>query len=268
MNIKLKADNYHKKQYKKLLCSEWRHDTVKDLFLLTDNFLNSGGLPVSYSKRPDAAEWEKNMLPYISLISDQIGAEYFPAVPKKIPERKSVTKIYRHRLVSEAVYNLTFPLSLKSGEFRNQTIKLNGDTDFLKDLKSLTVLLALNCIIPELAKERMKEEHDYIICILFLNTLITWHDNPAHQNYLLSVLFDKIGRSDMYRAFLYNSFRLTSPEDHDYLTKAQAYWSALIDEKMFDEAEDFVLKLLKNSGEEHFEEIKEIISLTFHLQHA
>ncbi len=55
MNIKLKADNYHKKQYKKLLCSEWRHDTV---FSLTDNFLNSGGLPVSYSKRTDAAEWD------------------------------------------------------------------------------------------------------------------------------------------------------------------------------------------------------------------
>jgi len=266
MNIRLKADKEHKRQYKKLLSSEWSADTVKDSFLLTDDFLNSGGIPVSYSKKTAATDWKTDILPYRSLISLQINDEHFPVIPEKIPQRKSVSKIYRRNLVSEAVYNLTFPLSVKIGEFKNQPVKLEGDTDFLKDLKSLIILLASNYIIPELTKERMKEERDFIISILFLNTLITWHDNPAHQNYLLSVLFDKLGWSDLYRLYLHNAFKLTPPEEHDYLTKAQAYWSALIDENMFTEAEDFALKLLKNSKEEHFEEIKEIVSLTFHLQ--
>jgi hypothetical protein len=38
------------------------------------------------------------------------------------------------------------------------------------------------------------------------------------------------------------------------------------DEDLFDDAEEFALRLLRNSGEKDFEEIKEIVSLTFHFR--
>ncbi|NJL60450.1 MAG: hypothetical protein HC887_13235 [Desulfobacteraceae bacterium] len=266
MNIKLTADKRHKRQYKKLLSSEWSLKTLKDSFLLIDDFLNSGGLSLRYSDRTDKFDWKVSMVPYMNLLLLQINDSNLPIIPSKIPQRKSKSKLNQYNLVAETVYDLVFPLSAKFGEFEN--LKPEGDLDFLKDLKSLIFLLASNYIIPELTKENMKEERDFIICVLFLNTLITWHDNPAHQNYLLSVLSDKLGWSDLYRFYLYNAFKLTSPDEHDYLTKAQAYWAALIDEGMFDDAEEFALRLLKNSGEKDFQEIKEIVSLTFHLRKA
>ncbi len=266
MKIKLIADNQHKRQYKKLLTSEWSSEILKDSLLLIDDLLNSGGLSLGYSKRADKIDWERTILPYINLISLKINDDKFPVIPEKIPRRRSASKICNHNIVSEAVYDLIFPLSVKIGGFQNSDLKLEGDLDFFKDLKSLIFLLVSNYILPELAKEQMKEETELIICVLFLNALITWHDNPSHQNYLLSVLFDKLGWSDLYRLHLHNAFLLTSSEEHDYLTKAQAYWSALIDAQKFDDAEDFALKLLKNSKEEHFEEIKEIINLNFYFQ--
>ena len=39
------------------------------------------------------------------------------------------------------------------------------------------------------------------------------------------------------------AFRFTSPEDHSYLTKAQEYWSELLDQAKFKEAEDFLFSL-------------------------
>lgn len=264
MKVKLIVDKHHHRQYKKLLTSAWSLETVKDSCLLMADFLKSSGLPLSYSTNSAKMNWEKNILPYLHLISSQVNEAQLPMVPDKLPQRKSTTNLYKHHLVSEAAYNLAFPLSI--GEVNYPHMKLEGDVDFLKDLKSLIFLLVSNYVLPELTKARMTEERDFLIWVLFLQALITWHDQPAHQNYLFAVLFDKLGWSSLYRWHLQNAFKLTSSEEHDYLTKAQAYWSVLIDEELFSEAEDFVLRLLRNAREEHFEEIKAMVALTFHLQ--
>lgn len=101
---------------------------------------------------------------------------------------------------------------------------------------------------------------------MFTHSLIAWHDNPAHQNQLFSIVFDNMGFHEAVIECLYIAFRLTAQEDHDYLTKAQAYWAALIDAEMFDKAKEFSLRLLRNSSEKHFDEIKEIIELSFELE--
>jgi len=55
------------------------------------------------------------------------------------------------------------------------------------------------------------------------------------------------------------SFRFTSPRDHSYLTKAQEYWSELLDRGKFEEAERFLFSLHLQSLPDQQEEVQEMI---------
>ena len=49
---------------------------------------------------------------------------------------------------------------------------------------------------------------------------------------------EHLGNQERRLELLDMSFLLTSPQDHAYLTKATAYWSALMDLQRFQEARD------------------------------
>ncbi|MDM8515524.1 hypothetical protein QUF76_04935, partial [Desulfobacterales bacterium HSG16] len=254
-----------------LLASNWTSETMKESLNLINSIFNSCQLPLGFSEL--LRKYDKSELPdfftssnFTNYLKNQtilLSSKNFPNIPEKIPKRRSPTKIEYSRLALEVIYNLTFPMFATYKNDKN--IILEGEIGFLRDIQSLIFILTSNFILPLLKEHRLKEEFNYLNLMMFTHSLVVWHDNPAHQNQLFSIVFDNMGFHEAVMDCLYIAFRLTPSEDHDYLTKAQAYWTALIDAEMFDKAKEFSLKLLRSSSEEHFDEIKEIIELSFEL---
>ncbi len=272
MNLHLNKNKMLSDKYQQILTSEWSTETVKESLKLADSFLNNCQFPIGFSEliqryeNSDLTDFfiSSHFTNYLKDQSALLITNNLPIIPEKIPKRRSPSKIEYSRLSLEVIYNLAFPVFTPYMNGKN--IILKGDIGFLRDIQSLIFILTSNYILPILREQRLKEESDYLNLIMFTHSLIAWHDNPAHQNLLFSIAFDNMGFHEAVIECLYIAFRLTAPEDHDYLTKAQAYWAALIDAEMFDKAKGFSLRLLRNSSEKHFDEIKEIIELSFELE--
>ena len=58
------------------------------------------------------------------------------------------------------------------------------------------------------------------------------------------------------------SFRLTSPQDHAYLTRATTLWSELMDLQEYEKASKFLFFLTKHAPDNCQEEIKDMLSET------
>ncbi|ETR67714.1 MAG: hypothetical protein OMM_04990 [Candidatus Magnetoglobus multicellularis str. Araruama] len=260
-------------KYQQLLITQWNFETMKESLDLANSFLNSCKHPLGFSEllqnygNSELSEFltSSNFRNYLQNQVIFTSNKNFPSIPEKIPKRRSTSKIIYSKLTLEVIYNLAFPVFATNK--KNKNFILDGEIGFLRDIQSLIFMLTSNIMLPLLKQHRLKEEINYLNLMMFTHSLMVWHDNPAHQNQLFSIVFDNMGFHEAVIDCLYIAFRLTLPDDHDYLTKAQAYWSALIDAKMFDKAKEFSLKLLRYSSEKHFEEIKEIIELTFELEH-
>ncbi len=274
MKIYLNKSRLLAEKYQGLLASRWTLETLKESLALADVLLNDCNLPLGFSGL--VRDCDPSGLPdffisshfndYLKDQSALLGGRRLPDVPDKIPKRRSPSKIEYSRQTLEVIYDLSFPVF--AADKNRQDFVLEGDIGFLRDLQSLIFILTADFILPLLREHRLKAEFDYLSLIMFTHSLIAWHDNPAHQNQLFSILFDRIGFKEAAVECLYVAFRLTAPEDHDYMTKAQAYWSALIEAERFDNAREFALKLLRNSPEKYLDEIKEIIELSFEMEHS
>jgi tetratricopeptide (TPR) repeat protein len=275
MKLNLKVTPSLIKQYKKLLTSDWSVKTLPDILSLADKFFINCDLPPGFTPSIEAKSQLSNLnvastvisLPphlinYLQAFTAQING--IPSISKHMPKRHSPSQIEHARLTLEISYNFTFPIFVEN---RGDIILLSGEIGFLRDIQSLLFLLTSEYVLPDLQQEQMTEELNFLTLILLSHCLIAWHENPAHQNHLLYVLFENLGFYEMARERLYTAFKLTSPFEHEYMTKVQAYWTALIDAKRFDEAEEFLFRVLRHSPEEHFEELKEIIQLNFELRY-
>jgi tetratricopeptide (TPR) repeat protein len=271
MKLNLKVTPSLIKQYKKLLISDWSEKTLPNVLSLADKFFINCDLPPGFTPSIEAksqlskmnvASFPPHLINYLQAVTAQLNG--IPNLPKKMPKRRTPLKIEHARQILEISYNFTFPIF---AENRDDINSLGGEIGFLRDIQSLLFLLTTEYVLPVLQKEQMTEELNLITLILLSHCLIAWHDNPAHQNHLLYVLFENLGFYELARERLYTAFKLTSPFEHEYMTKVQAYWTALIDAKRFDEAEEFLFRVLRHSPEEHFEELKEIIQLNFELRY-
>lgn len=268
MKIHLNKNSLLIDQYQKLLASQWTSDTMKESLVLANSFLNSCEFPLGFSEY-DKFELHdfftsSNLKNYLQSQTEFLSSKDLPDIPERIPKRRSLSKKECSRSTSEVIYNLTFPIVAAYKIKKN--IVLDGEIGFLRDIQSLIFILTSNFILPLLKQNGLKEEINCLNLMMFMHSLVVWHDNPAHQNQLFSIVFNNMGFHEAVIERLHVAYRLTPPEDHDYLTKAQSYWAALIDAELFDEAKDFSLKLLINSHKKHFEEIKQIIELTFELE--
>jgi hypothetical protein len=93
---------------------------------------------------------------------------------------------------------------------------------------------------------------------MFVHALTVWHDDPAHQYYLLSVLMDYLGKHEASTGFLERSFRMTPPDDHSYLTKGQSLWLDLLEAGRRKAAEKVLSHLAKTAPLKYKEEIDEM----------
>jgi hypothetical protein len=140
---------------------------------------------------------------------------------------------------------------------------IRGETGLFRDLQSLLYLHAVDWLLPQLRSAGFVPEHDLLLDAMGYHFTAVWRDNPAHQQYLISVLAGYVGDRELEESSLLASFRLTDPEDHDYLTLAQCYWSFLLENHRSEDAESFLLGVYRRAPRESLAEIREMIDDTF-----
>src|SRR5437868_9122285 len=97
---------------------------------------------------------------------------------------------------------------------------------------------------------------------MYIHTILVWKRQPEHMFDLQAVLMGHLGNAERRLALLESSFLLTSPQDHAYLTRATAYWSALMELGRRHEALEFLFSLSRRAPDSCQEEIQEMLAET------
>jgi hypothetical protein len=135
---------------------------------------------------------------------------------------------------------------------------ITGDSDFFLDVLALAFQAAIHFVLPELRKKH-PAEHSILLhsAVLFCVGYSAYE--AAHYAYMMSMIHGYLGDEDQRLQSLFASFRLTSPRDHSYLTKAQEVCTELLDQQRFEEAERFLLSLSRWSLPTQQDEVREMV---------
>ena len=83
--------------------------------------------------------------------------------------------------------------------------------------------------------------------------------------FLKSSLFHYLKLTQQETDALMESFRLTDPGEHDYLTKAQAVWMSLLERNELSKAKAFMLDVYRVCPQSAREAVQEILDETYGL---
>jgi hypothetical protein len=133
-----------------------------------------------------------------------------------------------------------------------------GKTEFLADVQALAFQAAIHFVLPEVRRKHPLE-HSLLLHSAVLFAISYSAYEPAHYAYMMSMIHDYLGDQEQRLRSLYASFRFTPPQDHSYRTKAQEFWSELLDQNRSEEAERFLLSLHWWSLPSQGDEIREMI---------
>ena len=163
----------------------------------------------------------------------------------------------RQRAIQAGAY-VSFPNWLP-----REAKRIGGNVSFVRDIQSLICNLSIEFLLADLEAQGLLAERNHVINELFAHVVTAWDEDVAHQWYLRANLFDAIGDTQAAGKALLNAFRATAPDEHDYMTKAQAYWSHLLDQDDFESAERFMVVLARSVPHEHLEEVRELTRATY-----
>ena len=253
-----------RRRYQELLTQEWCERTFRGVLTLTRDELESSGLKLVFDwerpPKPAPAGREPLRVPpaasdYLKKFLEQMNADFAPHVPAAIPEQRPDEKAgLAHEATQAAVY-VTFQT--------RADFHLTGDVAFLRDTQSLLFELALLFLLPKLRSKHLEEEHDYLLNALYAHANVVWTDSPPHRSFLCYLFFDYIGDKKRARDLLLASLLTTDPGDHDYLSKAQAYWSCLMEDELWDAARSFIVRQIRRVPEEYLPELQDMLDDTY-----
>jgi hypothetical protein len=143
--------------------------------------------------------------------------------------------------------------------------ELSRPSPFFRDLQALAFQAALHFVLPDI-RTKHTTEHSLLLNAAALFAVEYAAVDLAHFAYLLAQLHGYLGNNDQRLQCLHAAFRFTAPEDHSYLTKAQEYWSELLDQRRFAEAQEFLFGLHWRALPSQREEIRQMIVAA--LQHS
>ena len=92
--------------------------------------------------------------------------------------------------------------------------------------------------------------------------------DQSHFCYMTSMVHDYLGNVDQRLRLLHDSFRLTPRDDHSFLTKAQEYWTELLDHGRRTEAEEFLFSLRSQCSTSQRDEVRQMIAAAFEYRSA
>jgi len=239
-----------REKYRALLRGEWTDPSLQAVLALVREAIERKNRTLVFSWEqsrrqrtypiPPAAE--DYLVDFLERANTGLAVE----MPERVAERTEL-----ERLAYQVAVFATF----------QSRLGVRGDVAFLRDLQSLLLLVSVHVLLPKLVKN-VRHAHDLLWNALAAHVQLGGHV-PAHSLYLWSVLLDAVGDRGRARDMLLASIHDTNPREHDFLTKAQAYWSALIEEGRLPEAKGFVLDLYRHAPEADLAEIQQLIDLTF-----
>lgn len=257
--LRVSASSAEVERYRALLRVDWSRHTLNAILSLLSNLLAESVRSSSVSWRdvlafnPNAKKSAKQLNEYvldrIRSLSLVLSEPALPVMPSAIAANRP------SRLAALAEHAWTF-LSLQA------LVNLEGETGLFADCQSLLFLCSAHVLLPQLHKRRLRVERDCLVCAMYVHTLLVWRTQPAHYLYLQSVLMDQLGEQERRLELLNQSFHMTPPDDHSYLTKATAYWSELMDLRRHDKASTFLFFLTRHAPDSCQEEIQEMLSET------
>ena len=259
--IQISASLKLRRKYQRLLTSTWTARTLDEVLSILVEELAGSKLPfLAKNKRLGGNHqgfdgFDSNSL-VVSTIHDfmkTLNVSALPHFPSRLPTRDRGPSA-RWRAKANRTWTLLVIQALG---------RLRGEIGFLRDCQSLLFLVTRHFLLPTLKSLNMEPEHDLLVHAMYMHTMLAWQDFPSHQYYLKSVLLDYLGETEQAGKSLLASFETTSPQDHDYLSKAQAYWSYLLDCGQYDKAKSFLLELYRTAPAVCLSEIQEMINDLF-----
>ena len=255
-SIKVVSSEWIRKRYRRLLLDEWTPKMPEEvLSLLWDEIRESAdSIEDSWveSLRPRMGKSNGNAFnqTVIARIREFRGIfpnPNLPPMPKSFSEKTG-------KLLALAERSWTFLI------LRTLT-KIDEETGLFLDTQSLLFFANLHYLLPSLKNQRCQPEHNCLINAMYLH-LFTWGHHPGHMFYLGGQLMDYLGKRRARDRMLLESLRLTSAEDHSYLTVVQDYWSNLIEEGRGKEAREFLASLKGMTLPSHQEEMDRMVRHT------
>jgi hypothetical protein len=260
--INLKAKPAFAGTCRSLLRNDWDAGTMRRVVRLLDAQLRASGVRLRLSagdfhaprpERPGELSIGPRELEELLRVFERVGAPQLPAASP------TVTGLLR------SADNETAAAALRASVYLafQALFDVRGETGFFRDLQSLLYLHVVDWLLPRLGSTAFIPQCDFLVSAMGYHCTAVWRDNPAHQQYLISVLAGYLGDREREKSALLASFRLTAPESHEYLTSAQCYWSFLLENRRLDDAEAFLLGLYRRAPRESLAEIREMLDDTF-----
>lgn len=249
-----------KDQYRELLGRDYSEASLEDALTLFRRVVETSGYRVVFAweerptsrKRPYEIPLAAN--DYLKEFLERANANLLPAeMPDEVHDRTVLD-----RRAQEAAVFLTF----------QSRVTLQGHTGFVRDVQSLLFQLCVHSLSPRLVSRRLDDANAFLLNALYAHAQLVWTDAPAHQHFLLSVLFEHLEDRTAALQFLRASLENSAPDDHDFLTKAQSYWSQLIEFGRAREAKAFILDVYRRATAKDLDEIQELIDETYALENG
>jgi hypothetical protein len=245
-------------EYQRLLVSEWRKSFPEEVLALLWSVISIKST-TSFDDRhkgleqllnPDnTSEFPEQLfqtaIDRIKEVKKFIRIPSLPELPEayEAPKRMAKSVWLANRLASYLALPAHAPIE--------------GDMDFFVDIQALAFQAAIHYALPAV-NETHPAEFSILVHSATIYAFSYMSHDPSHYAYMISMLYDYLGDEDLRLRLLYTSFRFTSPGDHSFLTKAQEYWSELLDRRRYEEAENFLFSLQWWSLPGQKEEVREM----------
>jgi tetratricopeptide (TPR) repeat protein len=254
-------------EYQRILVSEWDAPQLERALELARRTLLEAGLVIHFRweqriKRPirgslaSTAHYivppgaSEDLAEYISNLNKQRVRDM--REPRSAPEAAPSAEL---RLIEEAVFHLSLP---SNRMFRHSQISIIDQTGFYRDVRSLLFRLCVEHLIPALYSESANYLH-FLAGTLDEFARTEWDDQPQHRDALLADLYEQLGRTDEAAVLRERALEATSPDAHDYLTKAQALIHSLLETGDVDSAEALAFRVIRQTSEKHDSELRSIL---------
>jgi hypothetical protein len=245
----------NREAYRSLLARDWTEVSLrKALAILWDAVGSQGGeLPewwyVLDPDRSEALGANPIVIERLRHLADVLTHPSIPPMPATSPSA-SAGEMGR---VAETTWTYLILQSL---------VIIEGDRGFLADAQSALFLVCANCLLPELGGDSFAAHRACLLNAMYSHTFLVWRNKPAHMAYLQAALMDALGNFAERAKFMRESIALTPVTEHSYLTKVQDFWSELVDQRQYAEAELFILSIYHGAPREHLEELQEMFHTT------
>jgi hypothetical protein len=244
-----------RKRYRHLLTSEWTESTLDQVVELVDAQLPESRKLFDLTFNGTMFDlWERGSQPLLvnSVLVELMRAneDLLGAAPPTRITTPSGTRLSRRWIrYLNCLTSLVLPIRYR----------LEGDAELFLDSLSLLFLQSIHAFAPGLRDKQTGDQTDLLWHVMALHCSTAWQHNLAHQQYLLSCLFHELNLPKREEQALRNSFSLTDLDDHDFLSKAQAVWYCLADQRRLMEAREFILYVARIAPPTAIEELREMM---------